>query len=179
MSFSSVSSDYVLLETTTVSSAVSSVTVGNGLLTSSYKFYVIYGQTIIPASNGTAGNIRFRTSGGQQTSSYQFYRTWGYSGSSAFNGANSTSASEITYALGQSLSSTHGISFVSYLPNPSNTSTFKTMRTHQQGYDLSPNVAHNDTTGSWSGGTDAITGIDYYFLTGNISSGVFKLFGVK
>jgi hypothetical protein len=179
LSFSSVSSDYVLLETTTVSSAVASVTVGSGLLTSSYKFYIIYGIAMTPSSNGAGGNIRIRTSGGQQTSSYQFYRTWGYSGSATLTGVASTSASQMTWVLGQSISSTHGISFVSYLPNPSNTSIYKTIKTHQQGFDLTPNISHNDSTGCWSGGTDAITGIDYYWDTGNISGGIFKLYGVK
>jgi len=180
LSFSSVSSDYVLLETTTVSSAVGSVTVGNGLLTSSYKFYVIYGHNVVPSSAGTHGFIRIRTSGGQQTSSYQRVRMWMYAGASTVNPDASTSATSIEFALGQSVSGTHGGDFISYIANPSNTSTYKTIKTFAQVFDTSPHIAQHHSTGAWTGGTDAITGIDYFYQSGNINSGaIFKLFGVK
>jgi len=176
---SGVTSDYVLLETTTVSSAVSLVTVGNGLLTSSHKFYVIYGHNVIPSINGDHGFIRIRTSGGQQTSSYQRARMWMYAGSSVVNPDASLSATSIEFGFGQSISGTHGADFISYIANPSSTSIYKTIKTLTQTFDSSPHLAQHHATGAWTGGTNAITGIDYFWQSGNTNSGIFKLYGVK
>jgi len=177
--FQTISSDYVLLETTTVSSPVSSVTVGNGLLTSSYKFYVIYGHNVIPSNNGDHGFIRIRTSGGQQTSSYQRTRMWMYAGAATVNPDASLSATSIEFGFGQSVNGTHGADFISYIANPSSTSIYKTIKTLTQTFDSSPHLAQHHTTGAWTGGTNAITGIDYFWQSGNTNSGIFKLYGVK
>ena len=167
-----------LLQTTTVSSAVSSVTIGtSSLFSSTYDFYVIRGN-LKPATNGANGYVRVRTSGGLITSAYRLNRMWQYSGSDTVNTDSATGALQIN-SFAQSIHSTHGATFDMSISQPSSTSVYKPISIKAVGFDTSTHSAQHILGGAWTGGTNAITGIELYFNTGNVASGLITLHGVN
>ena len=168
-----------LLQTTTVSSAVSSVTIGtSSLFSSTYDFYLIRGN-LKPATNGANGWLKVRTSGGLQSSAYRLNRMWQYAGATTVGLDNATNANQINEAFGQSLSSTHGGTFDMFISQPSSTSVYKPISIKTVGFDTGNNSAQHVVGGAWTGGTDAITGIELYFNSGNVASGLITLHGVN
>ena len=174
-----ISGGLTLLQTTTVSSAVGAVTIGtSSLFSSTYDFYVIRGN-LKPTSNGANGWLKVRTSGGLQSSGYKLNRMWQYSGSGTVSTDNATNANQINEAFGQSIHSTHGATFDMSISQPSSTSVYKPISIKAVGFDTSTNSAQHVVGGAWTGGTDAITGIELYFNTGSIASGLITLHGVN
>ena len=168
-----------LLQTTTVSSAVSSVTIGtSSLFSSTYDFYLIRGN-LKPATNGANGWLKVRTSGGLQSSAYRLNRMWQYAGATTVGLDNATNANQINEAFGQSLSSTHGGTFDMFISQPSSTSVYKPISIKTVAFDTGNNSAQHVVGGAWTGGTNAITGIDLYFNSGNVASGLITLHGVN
>ena len=168
-----------LLQTTTVSSAVSSVTIGtSSLFSSTYDFYLIRGN-LKPATNGANGWLKVRTSGGLQSSAYRLNRMWQYAGATTVGLDNATNANQINEAFGQSLSSTHGGTFDMFISQPSSTSVYKPINIKTVAFDTGNNSAQHVVGGAWTGGTNAITGIDLYFNSGNVASGLITLHGVN
>jgi len=168
-----------LLQTTTVSSAVGSVTIGSSsLFSSTYDVYLIRGN-LKPATDGANGWLKVRTSGGLQSSTYRLNRMWQYAGSGTVSTDNATNANQINEAFGQSLSDEHGATFEMFMSQPSSTSVYKPISIKTVGFDTSNNSAQHVVGGSWIGGTNAITGIDLYFNSGNVASGLITLHGVN
>ena len=168
-----------LLQTTTISSAVSAVTIGSSsLFSSTYDVYLIRGN-FKPATDGANGWLKVRTSGGLQSSGYRLNRMWQYAGAGTVNTDNSTGANQINEAFGQSLSNTHGATFEMFMSQPSSTSVYKPISIKTVGFDTSNNSAQHVVGGAWTGGTDAITGIEVYFNSGNVASGLITLHGVN
>ena len=170
-----------LLQTTSVTSAVSVVTIGSSsLFSSTYDFYVIRGR-IRPASNGQHGYMRVRTSAGQRSGSdYKFNRMWQYSGSGTVSTDNSGGATQFNFFLGQSVHGTHGCVFEIFLAQPNNSSVYKPISVRTVNADTSDDSAHHLCGGLWVGGTDALTGIDLFFSSGNVDTGgLITLHGVN
>ena len=168
-----------LLQTTTVSSAVSSVTIGSSsLFSSTYDFYLIRGN-LKPATNGANGWLKVRTSGGLQSSGYRLNRMWQYAGSGTVSTDNATNANQINEAFGQSIHSTHGATFDMFISQPSSTSVYKPISIKPVAFATRTNSAQHVVGGAWTGGTNAITGIDLYFNSGNVASGLITLHGVN
>lgn len=170
----------IKLQTTTIDSAVASVTIGSSsLFSSTYDFYIIRGR-MRPATSGSHGYVRVRTSAGVKSGSdYQYSRMWQYAGSATVNTDNSTTDTKFTNVLGQSLHSTHGCVFEIFISQPNNTSVYKPISFRTIGLDTTPNSAHHTSAGVWDGGTDALTGLDLYFSSGNIDTGgLINLYGV-
>ena len=172
---------FTLLSTTSISSAVASVTIGSSsLFSSTYDYYIIRGN-MRPVSNGMHGYARVRTSAGQQSgSNYKFNRMWQYSGSATVNTDHSGGAPQLNMVLGQSVNNTHGTTFEIFLSKPNETNNYKSISFRTVNMDSSPDFAHHVSGGAWTGGTEAITGLDLYFSSGNIDTGgVITLHGVN
>ena len=168
-----------LLQTTTISSAVSAVTIGtSSFFSSTYDFYVIRGN-IKPATDGANGWLKIRTSGGLQSSGYRLNRMWQYAGATTVGLDNATNANQINEAFGQSISNTHGASFDMFISQPSSTSVYKPINIKTVAFDTGNNSAQHVVGCAWTGGTDAITGIEVYFNSGNVASGLITLHGVN
>jgi hypothetical protein len=178
---SGVGGSMTLLQTTNASN-VASVTIGSSsLLDSTYKAYKIIGSNIVPTTDGTAGHARVSISNTIQTSAqYSRCRIRMYDGSASVSGYVSN-ASDVTMVnfLGESIGSNTGesINFESIVFEPSS-SNYKHFLVNTAGYDLSPNSQFQTMAFVYKGSTSAIDGVQFYFASGNIESGTFKLYGL-
>ena len=64
--------------------------------------------------------------------------------------------------------------------NPSDTSLYKTFTTISTGLDNAGGDIYMNINGAaYRGSTSAITGVQFFFSSGNIDSGVFKIYGIS
>jgi len=179
-----VSSDYVLLATTTASN-VASVSF-DGYFSSTYDNYKVIAYDTYPSTSTnkelyvrlrrgnadvTAGNYRY-ASGGRRS----------FSGGDDTTGGGSWNESFFSTIAGYGYGSSsgdfvHGREFVIY--NPLSTSTYKMVNWFGAGYDSvnGVNVSHTGS-GILADSTSALSGITFYMNSGNIN-GKFKLYGIK
>lgn len=184
LEFQSVSSDYVLLASTEASSSAS--VSFDGYFSSTYKNYKLIGSIVIPATNSVNAQIRFRRSNADVTASN--YK-WGWSGfnlnstpdtSSYVDGNYNTSYIQVATSSISSTTSYGGVTFEATLFNPLNTSSWKTIMFNTSQYNTNNNNYYAMfQSGMLQDSTAALSGITFYFTSGNIASGNFKLYGIK
>ena len=176
-----ITSDFVLLQSTTASN-VASVTMGNSsLITSTYRNYMIIGSNVIPATDGAHSRIRVSIGGSAQTgSNYYSTKIRMYDGSNTVTGYNYNTATSFEESWGESIGNSTGenTNFVCYLFDPSSTNNYKGIKSHAILTDLSPDTAQHIFTGMYYS-TSAVDGLQFYMSSGNITSGYFKLYGLK
>ena len=184
MSFSSPSSDFVLLASTDAS-ASSSVSF-DGYFSSTYKNYIVYASTIINATSGAFLSVRLRRSNADVTASNHWIASGGdyvdYAGGS--DAARTCTSNANHFRLGANLTNTasYASNYEIFIPNPLNTNSYKNIRFISEGSanDSSPwTFYHQDGAGRLLDNTNALSGITFYFSSGNITSGNFKLYGIK
>jgi len=182
------SADYVLLATTDASSS-SSVSF-DGYFSSTYKNYQVILSDVFPASSSGYLRIRLRKSNADVTSSnythggggqYQHSGTgsgFKYYGAGAGADNIGTMSEEGTVST-----SNYAYNQKVHIYNPLATNTYKTItqeiglinRTDQTGY----TVTIVGGSGLLFDNTNALSGISFYMSTGNITSGTFKIYGIK
>ena len=178
LSFSSVSSDFVLLATTDAS-ASSSVSF-DGYFSSTYKNYRIIFSTVKSSAN-TQLLIRVRKSNADQTSAnYRYayahsYRNSTSSGVDQFTGWNATSVEIDQFNNNGTNGRRNGCLDIF---DPLNTDGWKSI------YYYGFNIQNDDQVDCLNGGifyaqTGALSGLSFYLGTGTITSGNFKLYGIK
>jgi hypothetical protein len=149
---------------------------------STYQTYAIVASTVIPVTNAVSLRARQKQSGAYVEDNYQFHLSYNYSTSSSYTGAangNTTSylvASDLTNAGN---GPENGASFVMYIPNPSNTTLRKTVFSTGVANVGSLGCTQATLAGSNFNSTAALTGIRFFMSSGNISSGTFRLYGIK
>jgi len=186
LSFSSVSSDFVLLATTTVTASTASVSL-NGYFSSTYNHYRVMLQNVVPVTASKL-QMRFRDVNGDVTLSDYRYTTNGMyidSSSTNFGNQNGGWNDSLFYITGKGMdnisatASDGGMSGeVQILGDTQNATINKQYLS----------LCNGSAGGSWSQShlavgylerTEALTGVTFFFSTGNIASGVFKLYGIK
>jgi hypothetical protein len=179
-----VSSDYVLLATTDASSS-SSVSF-DGYFSSTYKNYkVLYSNLIAGTSGSTYLQVRYRRSNADVTaSSYVFAGNgwYNYSGSGgdllAIRGFN-TSSFKLTEPENVSTSASYGGNNGELtLFNPLSTASYKSYYAHANVLSTVTYYTYF-TMGLLQDSTSALSGITFFMSSGNITSGTFKLYGIK
>ena len=168
----------VLLQTVTVSDDAT-VTVGSSsLFTSTYKVYQIHGINIHPASDGVVFRCRLSTGSSVRSANYEYSRRQTiHSNSSITNrGSNSDAQVNLAESLGNGNNECHNILMTIY--NPSESTFTKNINFMSAGRDLSPNTAMNTGAFSYEGDEFAIDGVQFFYASGNVSTGTFKLYGV-
>jgi hypothetical protein len=184
LSFSSPSSDFVLLATTDASSSAS--VSFDGYFSSTYKNYIVIGSNVIPASDGQYLGLRYRRSNADITSSnyrhiinIAFFNNSDSSGNSN-NGARLNNNILITSDGLDNTTTNGGSSFNLTLYNPLNTNTYK-FCTYQSGQfeTIAGQWYTNTGTGMLTDNTSALSGLTFYITSGNIATGTFKLYGIK
>jgi hypothetical protein len=184
-SFATVSSDYVLLATTDVTSSTASVSF-DGYYSSTYKNYKVIISNYSPVSV-SATRFRFRRSNADvTTTNYTGHAVRGYWREGAGSGAdsaNQTWAGTQNYGFisNESLSGTSSQALYSEITifDPLSTG-YKKHISHQTvlytdaGYAIVYNgiCFHNENN-------NAMSGITFFPSTGNIINGNFKLYGIK
>jgi len=181
---SAASSDYVKLNTTTVSSTIASVSI-DGYFTSDYDYYNLYFTNVRPAADAQL-DLRFNSGGSAITggnyrdsnfsntnsgSSYQLdgekYGHWGttYFALSVAGNNNATAA----YG---------GVCGEVQIFQPLNAAVYPQFRSSCYGAGGS-GTAQQHFSGGYYDAATAISGVTLYFASQDTESGTFTLFGVK
>jgi len=167
----------VLLQTVTASSD-STVDVGSSsLFSSTYKVYQIHLINVHPSNNGAHFACKMGTGGSIISASYEYARDQVLHGGSTIRGSNSAGTVDLAESIGNAGEA--NLSQVHTLYNPSGTTFRKLVNFYGSSVDLTPNFAMNNGMYGNESFVTAIDRIQFYFTTGTIESGTFKLYGVK
>jgi len=176
-----------LISTQTASSSASlSFTSG---IDSTYKEYIFKFINIHPATDTSHFTFNFSVDGG---SNYNVTKT--SSAFRAYHYEDGSSGAALGYSAGSDLAQSTGyqyfnwemsndadssISGTLHLFDPSNTTFVKHFIAAANNVgDGSPNYNNNQYTGGYGNTTSAIDAVDFKFNSGNIDSGVIKMYGV-
>lgn len=168
------SGGWTLLNTLTASSSATLSDTTN--ITSSYREYLIEFENLVPATNSVTANLQVYSGGSFQTTGY--ISSIMYSSSTAVAASGQTTA--VFLSTPSNISSTASVGGTSgyvQLSNPSGTSFPK----HIFGIGVDVNggtsIAYPHTTGGMWNNTAAITGFQILMSSGNIATGVVRLYG--
>lgn len=143
-------------------------------LTSSYDFYEIVLENIVPSTNDTTLELQVHANGSFQTSSY--VANLGYTGSGAMGVAQNTSAIQLSQgSIVQN--SGQGLSGVIHIIRPSGTATPKTIFGRSATY--TGLLFSAAIFGGMYNGDQAVDGLQILFSSGNIASGTLKVYGMN
>jgi hypothetical protein len=168
LEFQSVSSDYVLLATTTASASAS--VSFNGYYSSTYKNYRLICSSVRPSTGGVDAYIRFRRSNADVTSGNYLFSSRG--------DADYDSGAKVTDLPMNS--GTYGNAWDITILDPLNTTLYKQI--FVTGYHFHTNPVYYCPVLKAYMLMDALTalsGITFYFSGANITEGSFKLYGIK
>jgi len=182
-----VSSDYVLLATTDITSSTASVSF-DGYFSSTYKNYQVVYSNLSPVTDAVDLYFRFRRSNADVTAaSYiRWYGTQTWSTGSGYDGTQGDGATGATY-----LRLSHGNIYNSqassqngylYVYNPLGTTSYKSISSVLQQRRGGASTSYYDivnASGYLQDATTAISGLTFYYSSGNIALGNFKLYGIK
>jgi len=186
LEYQAVSSDYVLLATTNITSSTASVSF-DGYFSSTYKNYKIIASQIISVTNTRSLVCRFRRSNADITTANYKFGLIGFDIDSTVTpvtfldgGWNETYFNIETSTNASNTTSIGGISFEGIIYNPLNASSYKSFQwsinkfsTYNHYYGLSGAVTLQDSV-------SALSGLSFFFSnSSNIASGNFKLYGIK
>ena len=175
-----------LLATNTISSGVSSSSFTSSI-DSTYDTYMFKFINMHPASSNTHFRVNFRDGGSDfdasKTTTTFFSRhkeddsgaSLGYDGSRDL--ANGTGYQDIYFDTGANASDECG-SGTLFLFSPSSTTFVKHFISVSSSYGDTPREYHNFMAG-YCNTTSAIDGVDFKFSSGNIDSGVIKMYGLS
>ena len=143
---------------------------------STYKMYLLTMAHVVPATDGAGAYIRYQSGGSWQTSSYHYAGARWISG---FTSLRSTSAAQIALS-DTNIGSATGEGFMGnlHLSNPADTALYKQIYFAGSLINTSNLQEGLVQSGAWRGGTGAVTGIRFFFSSGNVESGEFTLYGL-
>lgn len=148
-------------------------------LDSTYDTYAIICSNLVAQNAGYTLAVRFKESGTYQTADYSYYRINGVT-NNAVNNTNTDSADGIYITAGQASAADKPGNFVLYLFRPSSTTVRKNVQwTGGGGESSSANYIYTVSGAGNRNSTTAVTGIRFLFGLGNITSGTFRLYGIK
>ncbi|HEY0845809.1 MAG TPA: hypothetical protein VGE12_10600 [Noviherbaspirillum sp.] len=137
---------------------------------STYDAYMIVGVDIRPATDQQLLYCRFKQGGSYLTSNY----IWQQDANAA-----QTAQTEISLSAGVSNTATRNMCFTAHLFNPAGTTNNKIIQCVTARFGSATAFDQSQRVGSNTGSTAALTGVRFYFSSGNISSGTFYLYGFK
>jgi hypothetical protein len=182
-SWGTVSSDFVKLGETGSFSSVASVDL-NGLFSSNYKIYKVYGYNVYGASGGNQFNFRGSTGGSYTPNTSSIY-TYVAEGRQVSSGSNSTTSmaswntnvGRIHWNGGGSFNTS--VSWEMTIYNPESTSYYKIFTIQAGGWDGGAFVSI--CTANYIQTTTALTGLQIGCFTGggNITGENIIMYGVK
>jgi hypothetical protein len=182
LEFAAVSSDYVLLATTDITSSTASVSF-DGYFSSTYKNYIAYYTNVVPVTDRQTLYIRFRRSNADVTTSN--YKQGGYSfnsESAGSIGAFGTVTTTFLYGLQDATNNGNNASSGSIILNdPLSTNTKHSFFLNQIDSWDNTNIHFRlqTLTGFLTDNNNALSGISFLFASGNIARGNFTLYGIK
>lgn len=180
-------SGLVLLQAVTVSSAVAQVDFTTGI-DATYDAYVVEFDEVVPAIDGAALYVRARSAGAFQVAEYRFGMqslTGQSGGSAAAAGDSNAPAFLVTGGTGVGNDTTHGesVSGMFEIFRPSSATRRKLCLWRTAHLDASGVFRGGFGIGSWgttpSANMGAIDGLRFFFSSGNIAAGAFRLYGLR
>ncbi len=173
--------DMELLHTTTVSSNVGEVVI-DGHFTSAFKNYRIVGSNVHLDTDDTNLNLKFMSGGSLLTGSvHRSAMIRNVSDNSAVTGIVEASDTEFGFVLGNKMGTATGenTNFDIMLYDPLATDNFKHFRVLATNNDNSNRLRNIIVSGVYNNGQSALSGIEIDPASGNIASGIFKLYGLR
>jgi hypothetical protein len=154
------------------------VTVGSSsLFTTTHKVYILHVINAHPITDSQEFRCRLSKGGSIISADYEYTRNQHiHSGSFTNRGSNSDDHVNLAESLGNANDESHNMVLTMY--NPAETTFKKIVNFNSGGVDLSPNIASNEGVFGHEGNSAAIDGIQFFYASGNISTGTFKLYGV-
>jgi len=148
---------------------------------STYQTYAIVASSVIPVTNTVNLRARQKQGGVYKVDNYQYHLSISNNGSANYAGAanGNTDSYQVTNTLSDPSGPEGGASFVMYIPNPSNTTLRKTIFATGVASSSGTGAAQMTLAGSNFDLTSALTGIQFFMSSGNISVGTFRLYGIK
>tara|TARA_R100001463_G_scaffold9088_5_gene27374 strand:+ start:1367 stop:2029 length:663 start_codon:yes stop_codon:yes gene_type:complete len=172
----------LFLISSATASASSELLFDNFVDTSTYAYYHIVSENIIPATNGSSFYMTFRSGGasGADLNGAYYNMAWQATGTSASSGFDSNNTNTNFAQIGDQISTTAGRAHngtVEYFPSHGTVNgsyasmNFLHFASHGGVVDRHRGNYLNDTT--------AATGARFYMSSGNIASGSVYIYGVK
>jgi hypothetical protein len=182
LEFATVSSDFVLLATTTASS-VTTLDI-NGYFTSTYDVYKLFIYNLYQGSSSTNFNFRVATTGSytvQTGSNYYGSHVYARRASDAgtLEHAGEWGGSSMYCVLGAGTTSSAISNAEITIFNPLSTSVKKKFNIHSNGIEGDITVSRSLIGGEYWNSTTAVTGLRFFSAGGNNITGTFKLYGIK
>ena len=180
------SSDFVLLQTNTITSSTASTSF-DGLFSSTYKNYIVYYDHLIPVEDSRLLYLRVRQSNSDVTTSnaYGFanagvFRQDG-SGDGTFSAGGNNSYIALNYNRnGSNAAADGGFSGIIDILDPLNATCHKLISGKVDYIKDDASIFQTtDFIGRFEGNTNALSGFTLYISAGNIATGVVKLYGIK
>jgi len=180
------SGDMVLLATNTITSGVASSSFTSNI-DSTYKTYIFKFINIHPATDGVTFQFNGSVDGGSNynvtkttTSFFSFHYENGSDQELGYSAANDLAQSTSYKNLADSVGNDNDQSASGYLYlfDPSNT-TFVKHFINDGNHSMNDNRSNNRRAAGYFNTTSAINAIDFKFASGNIDSGVIKMYGLR
>ena len=156
-----------LLNTITISNQAT--TSDTTSFTSAYLLYLVSFENIVPATNAVNFGCLVQSAGSFQNTSY----------------VNITGGSTVLVdftGAGGNLSNTANIGYsaITWIRNPASTTIVKHWTAREMSYFTNTSTMVTGNSGAiWNGGTGAITGFQCAMSSGNISTGVVRVYGLR
>ena len=166
-----------LLQTVTASGDTTVDVGSSSLFTSTYKVYQIHLIAVHPSNNGAHFACKMGTGGSIISASYEYAREQVLHGGSSIRGSNSAGTVDLAESIGSE--DNECLHQVHTLYNPAGTTFRKLVNFYGSSVDLTPNFAMNNGMYGNESFVTAIDRIQFYFTTGTIQSGTFKLYGIS
>lgn len=172
--------EWELLETQTASSSATIDFTSN--IDSTFTNYAVLLSSVVPANDSVKLQLRisiastFQTNGFYSWSSVQIA-----SNASTITGSNGNGDTEIELNTNQVIGNdtSEGCNGSVMLYNPSNASLFKQLETKLLYLSSGANFVRVNGGGTYTNSAGAVDGLRFFFDSGNIASGTFKLYGIN
>ena len=172
---------HVLLGTTNVTSSTASVTFASNI-DSTYKNYLFTYTDVRPVTDGAKIQLRVNSSiGSPDTGGSQYrYAARSYRDNGDLTNDHSNAASVIsTSSMNTGSDTSENLAGEFILHNPSGTSGRKVFHGSSVGMQTDTAVFYNYFAGVYTETTVAVTGVQFFFNSGNIARGTFKFYGIS
>jgi hypothetical protein len=153
-----------------------------GLFTSAYRDYELIGSNIHTSGDGVSVGLRVFVGGSIKSDShYRYSRLRNYSGDATARGSAELTDTEFAQFGGRSMGNATGehSNFRMIIYNPLGTDNFKTIESITTQVDAGTDSWNMLMSGHYKNGVTALTGIRFFVASGNIATGIFKLYGRK
>lgn len=143
-----------------------------------YKPYRLIGSGVVPATDGTGARIRISIAASFKSGGTD-YRWNGFRYVTTVSPTVDASDAEIQFGdLVVGSAAGENLSFEVNLPDPANTALYKLLHCTGDFIRSDGSLSGFTISGNYKAGTQAIDGIQFSFLTGNVESGEFTLYGL-